>query len=592
MYLTLVGEFQPVLLLHSEQVGVKPFEALIRDSYGDQFYGDYTLWLQQHNKTLILDNMTDEPHLVELVVKAKAMFDKVVITLSSDFYYSYYRDDLRLSEYRQLKIEPLTRSQQETLIRKRARLSQGGESLSDGYVDQVERDVDSVLVAEKVLPRYPFFVLTILQTYEAFMPSNLSVTSYGHCYYVLIVANLLRARITNTDDAINACFNFAEQLAFAIYIHRERNDEEAFRSAEFIENYRQLFFIQDSTINRLRHREFGILDDDGLFKTGYMYYYFLGRFLAGHKGEGERVVSAMCDATYKEANYLTLLFTIHHTNDKTIVDDILLRTMSTLDTVSPAALDAVETKRFRNILSELPESILSQESVQGARDRERNLQDRVDSNGLNVGNESSDVSEGNSANMVYRLLKNNRILGQILRNRHGNLERVRIEEIIEIIADSGLRLVNLILKDEEEIADLCRYINNKNPEWDMERIKLGLEYYSFIWTMWNVEQIVNAINVPDIREAVDSVVRRAPTPAFDLIGYFNQLDGAQKLSRDERNELRRLYKKHEDVFVRRVLSLRTQSYMNTHRSSARIEQAVCSLLEVKYLPRPGAKPAG
>ena len=300
----------------------------------------------------------------------------------------------------------------------------------------------------------------------------------------------------------------------------------------------------------------------------------------------------MCDATYKEANYLTLLFTIHHTNDKTIVDDILLRTMSTLDTVSPAALDAVETKRFRNILSELPESILSQESVQGARDRERNLQDRVDSNGLNVGNESSDVSEGNSANMVYRLLKNNRILGQILRNRHGILERVRIEEIIEIIADSGLRLVNLILKDEEEIADLCRYINNKNPEWDMERIKLGLEYYSFIWTMWNVEQIVNAINVPDIREAVDSVVRRAPTPAFDLIGYFNQLDGAQKLSRDERNELRRLYKKHEDVFVRRVLSLRTQSYMNTHRSSARIEQAVCSLLEVKYLPRPGAKPAG
>ena len=81
MYLTLVGEFQPVLLLHSEQVGVKPFEALIRDSYGDQFYGDYTLWLQQHNKTLILDNMTDEPHLVELVVKAKAMFDSLAKSL-------------------------------------------------------------------------------------------------------------------------------------------------------------------------------------------------------------------------------------------------------------------------------------------------------------------------------------------------------------------------------------------------------------------------------------------------------------------------------------------------------------------------------
>ena len=64
-------------------------------------------------------------------------------------------------------------------------------------------------------------------------------------------------------------------------------------------------------------------------------------------------------------------------------------------------------------------------------------------------------------------------------------------------------LVNLILRDDEEIARLARYINSKYPEWDMSRIKHTLEYLSFIWTMVNIEQIVDAINVPEITEAVN-----------------------------------------------------------------------------------------
>ena len=89
--------------------------------------------------------------------------------------------------------------------------------ISDGLVDRAEKHVNSVIISDKVVPRYPFYVLSILQTYEAYMPSNLSVTSYGHCYYVLIFASLVRAGISRTDDAINACFNFAEHLAYDIY---------------------------------------------------------------------------------------------------------------------------------------------------------------------------------------------------------------------------------------------------------------------------------------------------------------------------------------------------------------------------------------
>ena len=585
VFLSLVEESQPVLLVHSGQMGHKPFEAVIADSYKEQFHGDYTLWNRQANKTLILDDVNDAPKLVDMVVKAVSVFDRIIVTLSSDFYHSYFRDEVRLSEFSHLKIEPLTRPQQEALIRKRLELSQLVQPLTDGYIDEVEKEVESVTLTERILPRYPFYVLTILQTYEAYMPGSVSVTSYGHCYYVLIVANLRRAGISNTDDAINACFNFAEQLAFAIFRQRQSADVNTFDFDGFIEDYKKKFIIPSSTINRLQHGQFGIIGDNGLFKTDYMYYYFLGKFLAGHGREMDDIVGTMCDESYKEANYLTLLFTIHHTMDETLIDDIALRTISTLEEIPPATLDVEETRKFANIVATLPSSILSNESVQQARNRERQFRDEVETSGLAMEDGGRDLIEANPANVVYRILKTNRILGQILRNMHGKLEKRKVEDIIETIADSGLRLVNVVLKDEEEIARVAQFMHSKYPDWDMDKIKEVLEWFSFVWTVLNLEQIVDAVNVRDAREVLNDVVTKASNPAYDLIGYCSQLDTARELSDNERRALQILLKRHKDVFVRRVLSIRTQNYMNTHYTDAQMAQSICSLLEIPYGPR-------
>ena len=91
--------------------------------------------------------------------------------------------------------------------------------------------------------------------------------------------------------------------------------------------------------------------------------------------------------------------------------------------------------------------------------------------------------------------------------------------------------------------------------------------------------------MPEIKEAVNAVVDQRSTPAFDLIAYFNQLNIAKTLTQVERDKLYSLFKKHDDIFVQRVLSMRTQYYMNTHRSKAQVEQSICSLLGVKYIPR-------
>ena len=207
----------PVLHIDLNEVSRKPNETVFSDAYYRQFSGDFTLWKQQEGKILILDNLSSTSSSIELIEIAKGLFDKIVVTLSSDVFDSFFRDETRLADFREVQIESMSHQQQEELIRKRLVFSDRGIPITDGRVDHIEDHVNSIIISNKIVPRYPFFVLSILQTYEAFMPAEMPITSYGHCYQILIVASLMKAGVSRDDNDIESCFNFAENLAFKIY---------------------------------------------------------------------------------------------------------------------------------------------------------------------------------------------------------------------------------------------------------------------------------------------------------------------------------------------------------------------------------------
>ena len=501
-YLTLklMDDNRPVLFIDLRQSDVRTHENFLRRKYEEQFHGDYDLWMRQKGKTLILDNMSSSRRNLEFVEMFEGLFDRMLIMTSLDMFQSFFIDEKRLVEYRQMRMEPLTQSQQEELIRRRLQLSATNQCVDDGLVDRVEDRVNSVIVSDKIFPRYPFYVLSILQTYEGYMPSNMAITSYGNCYQALIVANFVRSGISNTDNDVNTAFNFAENLAYEVYRTRKATPDAVLDVDKFIEKYNGKFFIPNSIVNRMRRGDYRILDGDS-FRTEYMYYFFLGRFLARNLDVGRQIIQKMCENSHAEENYLTLMFTIHHTHDDEIVDDILIRTMLTLDLVETATLSRDETRRFSDVVANLPADIIDDGNVVAARQREREYRQRALTDGVG---ETEDGPEGledeDPVNGIYRILKSNQIMGQILRTKYGTLQRSKIEEIVEIIADSGLRLINVALKDEDEIADMAAFIYEKNPKWDIHRLRRGLAFLSFMWTMMNIEHVVNVINVKEIRK--------------------------------------------------------------------------------------------
>ena len=575
----------PVLHIDLTEVPRKPNEKVFSNAYYRQFSGDYSLWEQQEGKILILDNLSSSSNHIKLIELAKSHFGKIIITLPSDIYNAFYRDDTRLADFLEMEIQPLNQRQQEELIRQRLLLSNRTEPLTDWFVDQTEKHVNSIIISNKIVPRYPFFVLSILQTYEGFMPEDMSITAYGHCYYILIVASLVKSGISRKDNEINTCFYFAENLAFKIYQKPKQQTWDNSDFKQFMEKYKANYFIEESILNRLQKDDYGIINSDGSFKAQFMYYYFLGRYLSREAKDNKAIIEEMCEQSYVSSNYLTLLFLIHHTNDNEIIDDILLRTLSTLENAAPARLDPDETSIFKGLVDALPENILSSRSKEEERQKEGENLDFNEARD-DAEDDSEETVDENPVNDIYRILKNNEIMGQILRNKYGSLAKKRIKDVIEIVADSGLRLVSLGLVDKDWITDEAQYLHKKYPDLDIEEIRIFIQFFSFMWTMTNIEKIVSTVNVPEIREVVHEVVREQSTPAYDLIGYFNHLDSVAKLNNGVRRELDTLLKNHKDFFLRRVLSIRTQHYMNTYRSDESIEQSFCSLLTISYSHNP------
>ena len=591
LVLSLIEAAQPVLLADLRNISSRPGRRYLQRLYEDQFNGDYSIWRQASGTTLVIDNMTEIPSLLNFVEDCSNEFSRIYIFASSDVFYSLLMDDPRLTDFQQVRVEPITHRQQEQLIRKRLTLIERDDPLTDGFVDEAEDRVNSVILANRIVPRYPFFVLSILQTFDTNMPPPFPITSYGHCYFIFIVASLRRAGIPESDAALNSCFNFAGQLAIATFL-AEKDPQQSLDYESFKREYSRQFLSEDWILNRLTHREFGIITSDGKFKTAYMYYYFLGKLLATDTELRRTYLTDLCENSHIESNYLTLVFAIHHASDQEIIEEIMVHMLVELEDVDVATLHKGETARFNSIVSQLPESVLSTTPVAEQRAQARHNLDALDEEVEHIDEDAASTDErverslDDLSSKVLRILKNNKILGQVLRNQSGKLKKGYVEEIIGSVADSSFQMINLVLKDEEEIRILAHQIQRQHPDADIDEIREILTWTSFFWTMISIEEAVHAVGIPSIREAVDSVVSEKNTPAYDIFGFYSELDSAEGLTQSIRRRLDTLYKNYDrHNFVKRVLSIRTQMYMNTHMSDTSVEQSICSVLGIQYKPR-------
>ena len=567
-FLHLLSNGQRAMLIDLEEAGNrKNVSKFLEESYTKQLKGDFKRWQQESDLTIVFDNLTSSKiAYIEYALELDNV-KRVLVATSADAYFSYFMDEERLADFTQISLLPLKHSQQENLIRNWRRLDpqirSGQKQLTDSGIDQLERHVNAIMM-NRTVPRYPFYVLSILQTHEAFMPQNFEITAYGHCYHALIVAHIMRLNIAKGQD--NACLNFLSWFAHAI--RRSSSEQNHVSEADFellLEQYQGKYVIKESTINRLFDEVGPILfrkDKKVGFCWSYSYYFFLGRHLAEHYENNKEMIAEMVDKSYVKHNSLALIFIIHHSNHPETIENILLRTKSSIDGEQPVRLDLEDVKVFQELLRKLPDDIRTNRSVTEERRAERNKLDVLEYEDI----EDYEESPNAFLNDIYRALKNMEILSQILKNKHGSLEKERLSEIVETIVDAALRIARLCLLDESKIDDFARFVEERfEGKEDLSNLREGVRCLIFVLIMGCLEKAASLISIDVIGQIVDSLRRHKATPAYDLVYFLYSVNVADPFTLSHRSLLEETLRRNtKNEVLKRVLSWRVQHYFNTH----------------------------
>lgn len=595
LFIDLAQETPAILLEGSSIRKTRNFEDLIRKEFEREFMGDFDRWSQKDNRVVLIDNY-DHKISNRLIEYLKANYSRIIMTVDDEEFLVYFKDDPQLADFELVDIKPFSKVNQEQLIQKWLSLTDDGvftHNIDHVAVDQLEEKVNAVISANLIVPRYPFYILTVLQSLEAFMPKDLSITSYGHCYQALVTARLIKKNIGAED--LDSCFNFLTELACDIWQSLKTDKEYSHTMyTRFKEAYRGKFYIRQSVLTRMEDIEFPILKLSGeevRFEYPYIYFFFLGKSFA-EKNDKNMIEELFKDLHYRENAYI-IIFIVHHTNNRDLLDTILLHCMCLFDSVQPAQLTKEETQFMTDLVATLPKNIISDRSIEENRRKERSLEEEL----VDDDDDKADEADIKLAEL-YKGLRILDILGQILKNRGGSFTKDRVLEILREAQDLGLRMLNLFLSDlkkpefkrwltvmlEEAEKSLNERGNRKlSYEEKKEFVEKTIQLFGYITTAAMISRITYSINSDKLLEGILELSRDRLSPSYSIIAFLVSM--YQKNIDTEL--LEKLYTRFEDeknFWALKTLSYYVQNFLNTHRVKFETRQKVFSILGLKYLP--------
>lgn len=583
---------QPVLFDGWNVHKTTRFKEFSKKTYLEQCRGDFDEWWESSDKCAIVDNYNHRI-IGTFVQFLKRNYAKVYLLLAEEEYLVYFKDDQSLVDFALMDLPSLTRSRQETLIRKWLQLSDSearATPVNDRQVDQVESKVDDIISKHHIVPRYPFYVLTILQSIEKFMPTDYRITAHGHCYQAIVTAQLLRKGIR--PDQIDSAFNFLTVLASCLFQTAEAEQEmDSQKYERFKDQYRADFIIEESLINKIESTEYPIIrksENSVRFEYKYSYYYFAGRYFASNRNPAviERLVDRCWDKDYA---YL-IIFTVHHANDTDLIDEILLHCTCAFDHMDPARLNHAETAFMDALMTELPRSILNSGSVSQYRSDERDVEERTA--------EPSFKDEQGKIPELEKALRIIDILGQILKNRSGSFRKEKVIQILEHTQELGLRVLNYLLQSlrSEELrswltarlaAEENKVLGDGSSRIGLQEkrriLEKNLQFVAFAIALGMTMKIATAISADKLVRVNDQLTEEKQTPAYKIVNLLLQLR-YRPIDIRLLQKYKREFDKDGNRWGSRTLSICVQHFLNTHRIDFRKRQQICELFELRYIP--------
>ena len=230
---------------------------------------------------------------------------------------------------------------------------------------------------------------------------------------------------------------FSTQLAYWMFNKNLKSISNT-QLDEFLESYKKDYIIpKEKGIEKTLIKANIIKMKDNLysFKYIYIYYYFVAKHIAENIGtkKARKIIQKLIQMVYLKDNSNILVFITHHTKDKDLIKDITSNTSDIFKQFSEATLSGSE-KEFIKSLHETFKNIQlpnSSHNVEHERERQLKSKDKQKSS-VDSDTEQTNLEEKDNdilTNEIGKSIKKMEIIGQILRNQYGSLEKKQLKNL-------------------------------------------------------------------------------------------------------------------------------------------------------------------
>jgi hypothetical protein len=457
----------PVYISVNDLVNRGNIESIIENSLHEQYSNFNDNEMEKERIVPIIDDFHQSKDKEKRLKKIISYLLCIIVV--DDAFTLNVKDKPLISSFTYFKIKELKPSTRYKLVKKWVSLS---DQESDINYKNIDKNVDLINntlgrnIGKGLLPAYPFFILTTLFTYETYaIPLNQDITSQGHCYQAFIYYYLTQKRGVKNDE-IDIYINFLTELASHMF-HTKQNELNYQDFCIFMDNYSNKYNLPiDANILLQNLNEIVSKDSLGnyFFKYPCFYYYFVAKSLTEHVDDADvmRNINTILENLHLDENAYIAIFLVHHSKNTHIFEKIEQISSSLFNKYKPATLAKDEMRFFdeqeeKIVKAALPPHDLTPEIERNRRlELEDEFETRYDTDPKEEG-----VSENSSFLIDFRkTIKTVEVIGCIIRNRAGSLEKERLQDMFKSGMNVHLRMLSWFIesiKSEEgqkEMVDL------------------------------------------------------------------------------------------------------------------------------------------
>ncbi|CUU08733.1 ATPase [Candidatus Kryptonium thompsonii] len=601
--------FVPVYISDKENKFRGKIENKILKSLNEQYENVDINEIDKGNIVPILDDFHFAVNK-EKILKDLTVYPRCIVIVDEIFSLNI-KDEKLIGSFSYFRIRELSPSLRYELIKNWVTLTDKSNDV------EIYKDIDEKIeltnailgktISKGILPSYPFFILSAIVTYETFaMPLNQEITSQGYCYQALIYFYLRKQGVKN--DEIDIYINFLTELSFYFY-KAKKNELSPEDFTSFMRSYLEKYNLPIREEILLKNLSQIILVDNlnnYSFHYPYLYYYFVAKYLVEHIEDKEikREIEKIINNLHIDENAYIAVFMTHHSKSVDILDEIEANALILFDKYKPATLTRDEVKFFDEQVNTIVKAALPPATIMPEKERAERLkmQDEIEQSPKDMEEKEKSEEYDPLEKELRRAIRTVEVMGCIIKNRAGSLEKTKIEEIFNEGVNVYLRILSGFfnyIKSEDGQKSVIDFLSKRLEKIIKEREegkrKLSEEKLKEISRIifWNInffvvygviQKIIHSLGSNKLIEIIKKSCDEINTPASFLVKHGILMWYNKNLQIDELAN--GINKKDFSEIAKRTLQLMVVNHCVLHPINYRDRQRIEAKLGIPAVKLP------